>query len=155
MFIFPHEEALRKIFFSFFFIFLLHPQLIPALSGLCDHCWPWQLSAAVSSSLSVSCWTLGVTSLGRGECLLLFKTESPLRLERATITQNSTIMWTSLNLWEFFACFQEKLIKSLVFFPPLYSTLKMYLSEYWLKSRSQDLKIKLLWTAKLLWTTWS
>lgn len=71
MFNFPHENALRKIFFSFFFSFLLHPQLTPALMGLYDHCQPWQLSASASSSLSVSCLTLGVTSLGRWMSLAL------------------------------------------------------------------------------------
>lgn len=104
------------------------------------------------SSLSVSCLILGDISLRReswGECLLLFKTKPPLRLRGATITENSTTVWTSSNLASVFEFLQEKMMKSLIFSPQWYSTLKMHFSECWLKSRAQDLKIKLLWTAKL------
>lgn len=52
-----------------------------------------------------------------GECLLLFKAEPPLRLEGASVTPNSTIVWTSSNLRAFFAFFPGKDDEKLAIFP--------------------------------------
>lgn len=85
--------------------------------------------------------------------------QSPLRLEGVIITENSTVVWIFSDLQGFFAFppppKKKKRMKSLIFFPQWYSTLNMYLSEYWFKSRARDLQTKLFWTAGLLWTTWS
>lgn len=144
MFTFPCENALRKNLFIYFdfSVSLCNPLLTPALKGLHDHCWPWQL--CLCSFLTFS--TLSITrSHFSGEWNVTCSSkQSLLRLERVVIAENGTIVWIFSNLWGIFAFSRKKKERreneKAWYFPPSdLSTLNMYLSEYWFKSRVQYL----------------
>lgn len=121
MFTFPCENALRKNLFIYFdfSVSLCDPLLTPALKGLHDHCWPWQL--CLCSFLTFS--TLSITrSHFSGEWNVTCSSkQSLLRLERVVIIENGTIVWIFSNLWGIFAFSRKKKKKrewkSLIFSP--------------------------------------
>lgn len=160
MFIFPHENALRKIF-----SFVFSPYHFVSSANPYPEDFKCPLPTMTVSlllfctSFSVSCLILGDISLRKeswGECLLLFKTKSPLRLEGTPINENSSIVWTSSNLESALCIFAGKDDEKLDTFP----TVIFHFEDvfFWILIEKQSTRSQnqaTLSSRAPLWTTWS